>query len=71
MNAFTAMLKQLRQLSKKKNGGTVAERLSERQREELLELKRVAEKEMQALADPEDIYLREYIQNIDDLLRAS
>jgi len=35
--------------------------MTDRQREELLELRRVAEKEMQALGSSDDVYIKEYI----------
>ena len=55
------------------------QRLNERQKEELLELRRMAEKEMHAStsgssmsaaeAAQDDVYLKEYIDNLDELLR--
>lgn len=43
--------------------------MTDRQREELVELRRVAEKEMQALGRSDDVYMREYIENLDEILR--
>ena len=71
MTAFKALLKQLQSLSKKKQNqsqGQVITRITERQREELQELRRFAEKEMPGL---DDVYLRDYIENIDELLKTA
>ena len=43
--------------------------MTDRQREELLELRRVAEKEMEASSKADDAYMREYIENLDEILR--
>jgi len=45
--------------------------MSERQREELLEMRRLAEHEMQVGGGSEDGYYKEYLVNIDELLRLS
>lgn len=63
------MLKQLKSLSRKKGADGSSSKLTDRQKEELLELRRVAEQEMKAQGSADDIYLREYIQNLDELLR--
>ena len=44
-------------------------RMTERQREELIELRRMAEKEMEASGQSDDVYMNEYIENLDELLR--
>ena len=63
MTAFKALLKQLQQLSKKKGvvSGYAQFTLTERQREELLELRRASEKEIQAAGLADDVYLRDYV----------
>ena len=71
MVAFKAMLKQLQSLSKKKNKGANAAGISEKQREELIELRRMAEKEMNASGSNDDVYMRDYIENLDELLRVA
>ena len=44
--------------------------MNERQKEELLELRRMAEKEMRASgSEGDDVYMREYLENLDELLR--
>ena len=43
--------------------------MTERQREELIELRRMAEKEMEASGQSDDVYMNEYIENLDELLR--
>ena len=43
--------------------------MTERQREELIELRRMAEKEMEASGQPDNVYMNEYIENLDELLR--
>ena len=68
MNAFRALLKQLQSLSKKKSKDQAQNRISDRQREELMELRRIAEKEMQSA---DDVYMRDYIDNLDELLKGS
>ena len=70
MSAFKALLKQLQSLSKKKGQVQGAStRMTERQREELIELRRMAEKEMEASGQSDDVYMNEYIENLDELLR--